>query len=46
MKMLRMERHRIIVNSMKMQEVKGDLNKGGLSAAVWHNCLFPWLSPR
>lgn len=44
--MLRMERQRIIVNAMKMQKAKADLNKGGLSAAVQRNCLLPWFSPR
>lgn len=44
--MLRIERKRIIVNAMKMQKAKADLKKGGLSAAVWHNCLLPWFSLR
>lgn len=41
-----MERQRIVVNAMKMQKAKADLNKGGLRAAVQRNYLLPWFSPR
>lgn len=44
--MLRMERQRIIVNAMKMQKVKSDLNEGGLRAVVQHDCLLTWFSLR